>query len=101
MDTVTIRFKNAEEITAEQNGDCYITEAKPDFPDDLSYVIIVDAVRRYALRDVAIVDCASIDGRYWFVFRELSPGEIRERELESTIQMLTDCLLEISEQIYS
>ena len=40
-------------------------------------------------------------GLYWFAFRELSAEELRQKELEDTIQMLTDCLLEMSELIYS
>ena len=108
---VTITFANVTEITAERNGDCFITETKPEFPDDLSTVIIekLESDEQfddyepmpYDLRNLKIAECASVDGRYWFSLYELTDEERYRAELESTIQMLTDCLLEMSEQIYS
>ena len=101
MDNVTIVFGDGTAIEAERNGDCFITNEKPGFPDDLSTVTVTDAQTVYELRDAELIECASVDGRYWFTFRELSPMELRLRELEETNQMLTGCLLEMSELIYS
>lgn len=81
MENVKIIFSDGTEIVAEQNGTCYIVDEKPDFPEDLSTVIIGEQV----LENVALVECASIDGRYWFAFRQLSPQEIWMAEIEDAL----------------
>ena len=81
MENVKIIFSNGTEVVAEQNGNCYIVDSKPDFPADLSTVIIGEQV----LENVALVECASIDGRYWFAFRQLSPQEIWMAEIEDAL----------------
>ena len=43
----------------------------------------------------------NIDDKYHFTFREISTDIIRQREFENTIQVLTDCLLEMSEMVYA
>ena len=63
-----ITFKNGYEIDAEQNGNCYITVTKPDFPDDLSRVIIKSYGEVTKLKNAQLVECASVDSRYWFTF---------------------------------
>ena len=96
-----IGFANGSEITAELNGTCFITDVKPEFPEDLTVVTVTCGDEASELHNVEIIECASVDGRYWFSFRELSPEEKRQRELEDAIQMLTDCLLEMSEAVYA
>lgn len=54
--------------------------------------------KRYT--DAELVECASIDGRYWFTFNEMSEAQKKERETQAVIDMLTDCILEMSEIIY-
>jgi hypothetical protein len=81
MEKVKIIFSDGAEIVAEQNGTCYIVDEKPDFPADLSTVTIGEQV----LENVALVECASIDGRYWFSFRQLSPQEIWMAEIEDAL----------------
>ena len=98
---VRIRFKDGAELTAERNGDCYITDTKPNFPDDLSVVWINNGAYETVIKNAEIAECAAVDGRYWFAFIETPAEVLRQRELEDTIQMLTDCLLEMSELIYS
>lgn len=62
-----IIFKDGTEINAEQNGSCFITYTKPDFPADLSRVII-KAQKETKLKNAQLVECASVDERYWFTF---------------------------------
>lgn len=81
MANVTIIFADGTQLTAQQNGDCFITAQKPSFPADLSVVTIGEQV----LEDVALVECASIDRRYWFAFRPLSPEEIWRAEIEDAL----------------
>lgn len=103
MDTI-ITFADGTIIYAENNGNCYITDTRPAFPDNLSDVTVQisngDTSRGQIYQHAEVIECANVDGRYWFAFRELSPEELRQKELNDTIQMLTDCLLEMSETVY-
>ena len=62
-----ITFKDKTVIYAEQNGNCFIVNQKPDFPADLSKVII-SGDETIKLKNAQLVECASVDGRYWFTF---------------------------------
>ena len=96
----TIKFKDKTEMTVEKSGDCYILPSKPQFPDDLSVVTIEseDGVKEYI--NAYLIECYSIDGRYWFAFGEESPTDITIRELRESNDMLIECILEMSEIIY-
>jgi len=76
-----ITFKNGTEITAEQNGSCFIVDEKPEFPTDLSIVEAGEMV----FKNAQLIECASVDGRYWFTFRELTPEEIWRAEIEDAL----------------
>ena len=92
-------FKNGQEITAEMNGSSLIVNEKPDFPEDLSEVTVRsadgDTVYHYAL----LVECASIDNRYWFTFINESESDRTIRELREENQMLEDAIIELAEII--
>ena len=98
---VKITFGSGEIITAEQNGGSFITEQKPSFPTDMGLVTVegTDGIRTYS--DPKIVECASIDGRYWFTFVEESQQQKRIRQLEEKNDALLECLLEMSEIVYA
>ena len=81
MDNVTIIFADGTELTAQQNGDCFIVAQKPNFPADLSMVTVGEQV----LENVAVVECASVDGHYWFAFRQLTPEEIWRAGIEDAL----------------
>ena len=97
---VRIIFRDQTEITAEQNGDCFIVSSAPEFPDDLSSVEIVSGEDRRVLLQARVIPCDSVDGRFWFAFAEESAEEKALRELREQNEMLTECLLEISEIVY-
>lgn len=110
--SAAITFKNGIQINVRRNGDCFYTDGKPEFPSDLSLVIITGIddewsldfiVREYmeTLHNTVVEELPAEHGQYVFAFHELSPEELREKELNDTIQMLTDCLLEMSELLYS
>lgn len=96
----TIKFKNQTEMVALQNGDCFILGEKPDFPTDLSEVTIEEEFGTKVMHNVRVQDCASVDGNYWFAFIEESEQEIAMRELQEQNDILTECILEMSEIIY-
>ncbi len=95
-----IIFADGTELAVEKNGDCYITANKPAFPADLSTVIVESEDGNREYHDAILVECASIDGRYWFAFNEESEADKTIRELLESNSMLTECILEMSEIIY-
>ena len=97
---VRIIFRDQTEITAERNGDCFIVSSEPAFPADLSSVAVVSDEGRWMLSHARVIPCASVDGRFWFAFAEESAEEKALRELREQNEMLTECLLEISEIVY-
>lgn len=96
----TIIYADGTEMTVEKNGDCYILPTKPEFPADMSIVTIESEDGRQEYHDAILVECASIDDRYWFTFIEESPMDKTIRELTEANDMLTECILEMSEIIY-
>ena len=95
-----IIYTDGTEMTVEKNADCYIVPTKPEFPADLSCVIVKSEQGDREYHDALLVECASIDGRYWFAFIEESQSDKAFRELRETNNMLTECILEMSEIIY-
>lgn len=85
MEKRLIIFTNGLEIEVESNGDSYITDTEPNFPDDLSVVIIKNGDDTTELKNINVQECASIDGRYWFVFVPMSEIEIRFAEIEDAL----------------
>ena len=92
-----IIFNDMTEITAEMNGNCLILDKKPEFPSDLSTVTIRSAAGDCVYCNAEIIECASIDGRYWFAFRELTPDELYRKQLDDERNVVLDL---ISEQEY-
>lgn len=87
--TATIKFENGSSITAEQNGTCFITAEKPTFPTPLGTMTIEGEESR-AIEHAQLVECASVDGRYWFAFIETPQDELYRAAIE-------DALCEIDE----
>lgn len=97
MEKVKIVFKNGMEIEAEQNGSSLIVDTKPDFPADLSAVTIIGADGEHTYNNAEIVECASVDGRYWFAFIEIPESVRSERQTQANIEyiaMMADIDLE-------
>ena len=90
MEAVTITFNDGTVIEADKNGSCYIVDAEPTFPDDLTGIEITGDETR-TIEDGRIAESASTDGRYWFTILEIS--SIDNGQLRADI----DYLLELSE----
>lgn len=100
----TITFESGAQITAEKSGDCYIVPSKPEFPDPLGAVTIESEEGDKEYADAMLIECASIDGQYWFTFIE-TPEDVKLHkkieELEEMNGMLEECILEMSEIVYA
>lgn len=97
MEKVRITFKNGLKIEAEVNGSSLITDSRPEFPSDLSAVTVAGADGERIYRDAEIIECASVDSRYWFSFREVPETERTTRQMQANIEyiaMMTDVDLE-------
>ena len=95
-----IIFKDGSELTAEVNGSCYITESEPEFPEDLSVVTVQGEGEDKVFHNPKVTECAPTDGRFWFAFVEETEQEKTIRELREQNDMITECLLEMSEIVY-
>ena len=96
-----IIFKNGTELTAEVNGNSYILMDEPEFPEDLSIVTVQENGSNTVFNNAKVQPCASVDGRYWFTFVEEGELERALRELREENEILTECILEMSEIIYA
>lgn len=103
METAKIVFLDGTELETDHNGDCFIVDTKPQFPDDLSEVTIIitsgseETTSTSILHNAAIKECYSNDGRYWFSFIITSEAAMKIMEIEAQTYytaMMTDTLLE-------
>lgn len=88
---VTIKFTNGKTIKAKQNATSYIVKEKPAIPEDLSTVTVTGGDETKVYKDAYLIECASVDGRYWFAFGEYSAAERRLMDIE-------DALCELSKE---
>lgn len=97
MEKAKIIFKNGMEIEAEQNASSLIVDTKPDFPADLSVVTVIGADGERTYNNAEIVECASVDDRYWFTILEIPEAERMARQTQANIEyiaMMADIDLE-------
>lgn len=85
-----ITFGSGESLTAEKNGESLITKQKPCFPTKLGLVTVQSEDGARTFDDPRVVECASIDGRFWFCFVEDSPQEKRIRQIEEKNEALVE-----------
>lgn len=93
METVTIIFADGTEISAKKNGDCFIIAKKRAFPEDLSVVTVSGADGDTVYHNAELVECASVDGKYWFSFAETPADKLALQRMENeirTIATITD-----------
>lgn len=88
MEKATIKFKNGETLEAEVNGGCFITDAEPAFPVDLSEVEVEKDDEITVLKNVEVVKAAPVDSRYWFALREMSESEIKTIQTRADIDYI-------------
>ena len=96
MEKVMITFLDGTVVEAEVNGNCYIADEKPVFPNDLSEVSI-SGEDEQTIHHAEIIEAASTDGRYWSVLREIPQSELEREKMDSQIlftAVMTDTLIE-------
>ena len=81
MEKVTIVFADGTELEVEKNGTCFIVDEEPEFPEDLSVVEAGD--RTYV--NAFVIECASVDNRYWFTFGEMSEDDVWKASIEDAL----------------
>ncbi len=98
MEKVVITFLDGSVVKADRNGNSYIVDEKPSFPEDLSEVVVTDEKGKDEVYDnVQVIECASVDGRYWFGLREIPEDEIATSRVDAQVMytaLMTDTLLE-------
>ena len=92
-----IIFNDGTELNVEVNGGAFITATEPEFPEDLSRVVIEEDENETVLTNVSVQPCASVDGRFWFTFIKPTIFEKLESQVMYTA-LITDTLLEEMEE---
>lgn len=90
MEKVTITFASGTQIEADVNGSCYIIDEPLDenVQRDLTVVTIEDAdgmEKRF--ENAELIIAASVDGRFWFSFREVSAEERLRADVDYLLLM--------------
>lgn len=93
METAKIKFADGTEITTEMNGNNFVTDNEPTFPEDMSEVVIEKGDETITLTNARVQECAPIDDRFYFIFLEATQEEVIESQVFYTA-MMTDTLLE-------
>lgn len=87
------------------NGNNFISDVEitnENFEGKLDTVTIVCSNgQTEELNHVELVQIQHYSDGYYFILRELSPMELKEQERDNLMEMLTDCILEMSEMLYS
>lgn len=78
----TIIYNDGTQMTAEQNGNCYIMPQMPDFPADLSIVTVESDGAAQVFHNAFVVECATIDGRFWFTFAEKTETDLLRENVD-------------------
>ena len=89
-------FKDGTEIVAEDRSGSYAIAEKPVFPEDLTGMKIIDQFGERTLEYPIFVECAPIEGKYWFNFIEESIQDRTFRELKEENSMLEDAIIELA-----
>lgn len=93
MEKTKIIFNDGTEIEVYVNGDCFIAETEPTFPEDLSTVTITKDGVETELHNVSVQEAASVDGRYWFIF--VTPTQLDKIQSQMLYTaLMTDTLIE-------
>ena len=93
METATIRWNDGTELETRVNGTCYITDEKPDFPDDLTDVEVITEDGQAHFANPKIIECAAgFEPGYWFTLVEKGETEQVEQNTANIdyIAMMTD-----------
>ena len=88
METVNIIFADGTKFSAMRNGDCLIVKNKPTFPEDLSVITIQGTYEDTVYHNAELVECASVDGMFWFTFIEASASEMMIKKIQSDIRTI-------------
>lgn len=83
----------------ERNGTCFICASEPTVLDSGLSTVVASAEGEADIvwHNAEVVRCSSVDGRFWFTFRELSDSELWRLRIEAQTQylaMMTDVDLE-------
>lgn len=76
METGKVIFNDGTEIEVQINGGTLITDEKPDFPNDLTGVVVSTGEGSTVYDDPKLIECAmGFEPGYGFVFVEKSAEE--------------------------
>ena len=88
----TITFNDNTLFETEQNGNNFITNQKPDFPEDLTNIKIEYNEGTQNIKNGMVVECYPLDNRYWFTIVEKPENEILKEQILDLECIISDLL---------
>lgn len=88
MEKAKVTFNDGTILEAEENATSLIMDTKPDFPADLSDVTVTGATDKRVYKNAEVIECASVDGRFWFAFREVPESERKEKKTQADLEYI-------------
>jgi hypothetical protein len=88
MEKATLTFEDGTQVEAEINGTCYIVDKNPDIEQYIKSVKVKENDGERTLNNVEMIEAASVDGRYWFTFCEITTQEMAALKMQSDIDYL-------------
>lgn len=80
---VQIKFNDGTVITCEINGTSFITNEKPNFPEDFSNIMVTSEDGQVIIKNGLLIECAGNDNRYWFTIIEKPIQQLLEEQIEA------------------
>lgn len=108
----TISFNDGTTLEVEQNGSTFITDTKPDFPEDLTDIIIEESFKvsriietdegedtvtetvtqNYTISNGMIVECYAPENKYYFAIIEKPYQMVLEERLQEQDDIICELL---------
>ncbi len=93
MEKAKIKFADGTELSVNVNGSSFIIDEKPEFPDNLEGITITQGKEKRTIEYGEILECASVDDKYWFAIIEIPEDKRKFEEMQSNllyIAMMSD-----------
>lgn len=89
---VTITFNNNTVLNVEQNGSTFVLEEKPNFPEDLTDVMISSENGTQHISNGLVVECYAPDSKFYFTIIEKPYQMILEERLSEQDDIICELL---------
>ena len=87
-----IIFNDDTILNVEQNGNNYIAESKPEFPEDFTNITIENNEGIQTIKNGMLIESYPLDERYWFGIIEKPESEVLKEQILDIECIMADLL---------